>query len=653
MSTKTSIKRIAAVAAVALTLGGFSAVSAHAAARTAGNTIVYAWTGDGTALGVTGTSDATTGYGSATLNGVAGAVNTVEVFVAQKAGTQTAGTAFLGSASPTGATKRSIVTVSGSGATISAVAGTSGDATVNTAGTQATFIANNGGTLYNGAQYGNVVSIFTPTAGTVTVSLYKESSSAGIFSSTAAETVTITVAAAASSGTLSVANSTFYDTTTDAAATASLTTAPSLVKTAVNVASNTAGTATVGFGARYDWALKDTLSAPMASTTAWSVTVAGPGVLVAAGASPITPARVLSGTSALGTFYIYPDGTSGTATVTLSAGSTVIGTKSVTFTGTTVASIKTTAIQTNVALAAVAGYAPYSNTDLVTNATGTFSATAADSLGNAIALSANTLLTAKSSDTTIATVVAAGAWNATDKVSYFTVTGVAAGKATITVADAATGLITSTVAVTVSKAVATTITLTLDAASYGAGDKVTWTLTAKDSAGSPVADGVYTGFESAGSTNQSVPGGTLPGANVSFLGGVATGSFYAPSSTFTLTVKPAAVATVVTAAQSVALTASATVTNAAADAAQAAVDAANEATDAANAATDAANNAMDSADAAQQAALDAGDKADAALAAVTDLASKVADIATQISALSSLVSKIAASVAKISAKVKA
>ena len=40
MSTKTSIKRIAAVAAVALTLGGFSAVTAHAA--TSGELLVTA-----------------------------------------------------------------------------------------------------------------------------------------------------------------------------------------------------------------------------------------------------------------------------------------------------------------------------------------------------------------------------------------------------------------------------------------------------------------------------------------------------------------------------------------------------------------------------------------------------------------------------------
>ena len=46
MSTKTSIKRIAAVAAVALTLGGFSAVSAHAAATPA---IIAGTTAGGTA----------------------------------------------------------------------------------------------------------------------------------------------------------------------------------------------------------------------------------------------------------------------------------------------------------------------------------------------------------------------------------------------------------------------------------------------------------------------------------------------------------------------------------------------------------------------------------------------------------------------------
>jgi trimeric autotransporter adhesin len=71
MSTKTSIKRIAAVAAVALTLGGFSAVSAHA---TTASTV--------TAVGSTG---GTVGIGqtfATTFTGVVGAADTGGVTVA-------------------------------------------------------------------------------------------------------------------------------------------------------------------------------------------------------------------------------------------------------------------------------------------------------------------------------------------------------------------------------------------------------------------------------------------------------------------------------------------------------------------------------------------------------------------------------------------
>jgi hypothetical protein len=633
MSTKTSIKRIAAVAAVALTLGGFSAVSAHATAYPTPNSIIYGWTGDGTTSGNLGsTYSFGSGLGSPTLNGVAGPVNTVVVQVAAYAGSVTAGTAYTTTSSET---KRSIVSVSGAGSSIvSSLAHTGGAATgtVNTLGTQATYAANNAVTD---------LTIATPTAGTVVVKVYQESATSGIFSSTAAETVTITVAAAASSGTLSVANSSFYDTTTDAAATASLTTEPTVAKTLA--ATN------AGFAARYDWSIKDSLTAAMPTTTGVTATIAGPGFLSTSATLVGANNRVLVLTGAAsGHFYVYPDGASGVATVTLSAGSTVIGTHTVTFSSTTVASVKLTAIQTNVAVAAVTGYRAYTAADEATTATGTFYATAADSNGYAIA---SPVLTATSSDNTVAT-VAAGSYNITDAVTYFTVTGVAAGKATITVADTATGLVTATIPVTVSKAVATTVALTLDAASYNAGDKVTWTITAKDSNGSPIADGVYTSAAAAGfltaaglASNQSLPNGATPASgNLSFTGGVATGTFYAPANDFKLVGTTGTAATLVTAAQGIALSASATVASASAAAAQAAVDAANEATDAANAATDAANNAMDSADAAQQAALDAGDKADAALAAVTDLATKVSAIATQIAALSALVKKIAAKV---------
>ena len=71
MSTKTSIKRIAAVAAVALTLGGLSAVSAHAAQSVA-QTYLNCTQADGGSL----TPGSTVG---ATCSGVAGSYNTVQL----------------------------------------------------------------------------------------------------------------------------------------------------------------------------------------------------------------------------------------------------------------------------------------------------------------------------------------------------------------------------------------------------------------------------------------------------------------------------------------------------------------------------------------------------------------------------------------------
>jgi hypothetical protein len=625
MSTKTSIKRIAAVAAVALTLGGFSAVSASAAgtALTKGNAIIFAWTGDGIAGGDNGTSayDATNKLGLATGAGVAGPVNTVTTKIQYDAGDGTAATAYTDGAG----VKRAVVTVSGSGATIAS------GGTPNTAGTQTLVAANNSLT--------DLV-INTPAAGTVTVSVYKETAQAsGIFSATAAETVTWTIAATASSGTFSVANSTAYDTTTtSAAATASLT------------AGNGLADANAAAVARYDLTLLDTLSAPMVASTKYSVSLSGPGSLAVgaygtANLAGAAGARVIASTYATPTFFLFGDGTTGVSTLTVSVGSTVLATKTFTFYSTKVAAITTTLSRGYVAAAAKTGF---------TASTYHITAQAKDASGNIIPSASG--LSVKSSDTTVATVgsftYVSDSTSTAYQSSTLPITGVAAGTATITVSDASTGLITSTQVITVTSAVAATAVLALDAASYSAGDKVTWTVTAKNSVGSPIADGTYGAILASSATNVSVVG-TLPTTDLTFKAGVATGTFYAPSASFTFTVTLGTAATTAAAIQGTALTASATVTNAAADAAQAAVDAANEATDAANAATDAANNAMDSADAAQQAALDAGDKADAALAAVTDLASKVADIATQISALSSLVSKIAASVAKISAKVKA
>jgi len=192
--------------------------------------------------------------------------------------------------------------------------------------------------------------------------------------------------------------------------------------------------------------------------------------------------------------------------------------------------------------------------------------------------------------------------------------------------------------------------MTLDADSYQPGDKVTVTLTAKDAKGNPVADGVYfnlldgrlssTQILNAYPFDVSITGGVVyyDAGDVSFKDGVATGSFYAPSTNFKLTANLSATnARLGYALQGTALTATGTVVNAAQQASQDAVDAANEATDAANAATDAANAAAEAADAATAAAQDAQ-------AAVADLAAQVATliagIKAQITSLTNLVIKI-------------
>jgi hypothetical protein len=256
------------------------------------------------------------------------------------------------------------------------------------------------------------------------------------------------------------------------------------------------------------------------------VAVSGVGLVgtAADGSTRAPSASVAAATTNSQNFYLFPSGLTGTSTITVSLNGVVVATKTFTFYSTTVAAITTTLAQAYVAAASDTGFAA---------TTPTITATATDKTGSAIPTSAG--LSAKSSDTTIATVSATGTWNSTNKNYEFTVTGVKAGIATITVSDTSTGLITSTQVVTVTTAVAATAVLALDAASYSAGDKVTWTLTAKDSTGNPVADGTYTAFfAAAASSNASVPGGTLPAADVTFKGGVATSYFYAPSSSFTI-----------------------------------------------------------------------------------------------------------------------
>jgi len=186
---------------------------------------------------------------------------------------------------------------------------------------------------------------------------------------------------------------------------------------------------------------------------------------------------------------------------------------------------------------------------------------------------------------------------------------------------------------------------------YLPGARMKVTRTAKDSAGNPVYDGApvvsltASGNVSGSFTDSSQGGRYVNGKSVT--GDAAYENLYAPSvpGTFTASgVGGAAGLATISGTFKVQDNSVATA------AAQAATDAALEAIDAANAATDAANLAAEAADAATVAAEEARDAADAATAAVDQLAKDIADLAAGIRAQ---ITTLANTVAKIAKKVKA
>jgi len=227
---------------------------------------------------------------------------------------------------------------------------------------------------------------------------------------------------------LSVANSTFYDTTTTgstAIAGGNLTTAP-----------NVAATANAAAVVRFDWALNDALANAMPSTTSYTVTISGPGVLGTSATAGQGLYRALSAKAASGTFYLFGDGTSGVATVTLSQGTTVIGSYSANFYSSTVASLTATLDNKLVNAASATDFTALKGTGGTVDYV---SVVAKDSSGNLIP---SATLTAVSSNTSVLT-VSSPVYDSTDKVYYVPVTGVSRGSATVTVKDS-TGTIATT-----------------------------------------------------------------------------------------------------------------------------------------------------------------------------------------------------------------
>jgi hypothetical protein len=321
------------------------------------------------------------------------------------------------------------------------------------------------------------------------------------------------------------------------------------------------------------------------------------------------------------------DGTAGVSTITISVGTTVVATETITFSG-AAAKYEVTAVSGTYKIGSNAG------TD---SATTGISVKVTDSAGNVVD-GANVFL--KSGDTTIATVSSSSAASGASTASpsgfaYFALEGIKSGSTTITACNTAActdATITASTAIKVAKTEAATVTAAFDKATYAPGEKMTLNIVAKDADGNAIADanaGTYTMSANLGTTS------TLPTA-AAFVGGTHAVTIYAPvsSGTFTVSIKLLLGAAWATALDDTTITASADVVNPGQDAA---TDAANEATDAANAATDAALAAADAADAATAAAEDAS-------AAVAKLAKSVntalKNLRKQITALTALVNRL-------------
>jgi hypothetical protein len=347
--------------------------------------------------------------------------------------------------------------------------------------------------------------------------------------------------------------------------------------------------------------------------------------------------------------HVFGDGSSGKATITLTGTTSgySFGTKTVLFSGTTIAKLTATAVNSVVAstgnskLDAVKVVATDADGYQIYDPTVYTNSSAATVLSNAYATTGCN-------------------WDADDLVTYCDVTPVAAGTANITFTNRASATATTPTTEVVSNAVAirvgsttpATAKLAFDKASYAPGEKATLTLTILDANGNAVA-----GSDEDNSTYANVwaTGGisadyafytgsdtlTATFANIDEATGVQTWTLYMPLQATEVTVKavpgtafPVAYQLANTATTTT-ITAKATVGNN--SGVDAALDAANEATDAANAATDAALAAADAADAATAAAQDASDAVAALSASVSKM---ISNLRAQITSLTNLVIKI-------------
>jgi hypothetical protein len=619
MSTKTTFKRIALVTVAALGFGVMSVAPSSAAT----NVNLWVKVADGVSAGAASTA------GNDVGGGIAGAYNNV-----------TLGVTAFGAGDVVELTGGTFVSASNSG-----VLNTAKTVVVLAAGTADLVVA-------------------TPTAGTITAKLYKNT--AGVVSATASETVTITVGAAGLSGVYSAAKTTSYivaGETLTAAAGAAIA-ADATVSAAKTLAPDTATATIVVY-------MVDGLGKAMVGTgdTLTATIVSGPGTITTSSIDATVGGRVVSmfdsttarsatGTSGtkstvlsadntytasvrpetvtgLAAFYVFPNNLPGVTKVEIkNAAGTVVATKSLTFTDTTIATIEATVLKATV------------NGDTAEHTKDVIKLVMKDAAG-AVITAPSAYPTVTSGTTTIGSASQTGngssnGWDTATATNGSVQWGVdsVGEKYGDVVYTFKAGLVTATATVKFVSKVATTLGITAAAAT--AGDKITYTITAADSTGAAIPDGTLLSnyVKSATTTGGIATEVDVTTANKSSKGswtvtGIAPLISTTLKTTFTLT------GTAATADTNLVKTLAATtkevsvaVSNPATDAASAAAEAAEAA---ANDATDAAITAGEAAEAASALAQEAVDAVAELSASVTKL---ISALKAQITTLTNLVIKI-------------
>jgi hypothetical protein len=629
MSTKTTFKRIALVTVAALGFGVMSVVPSNAAINADTLTLSAATAAQTTAETATSTSAVVT---VSFLGGTSDSVSVTASLVSGPTGNTALPTLALTETASATVNSATTAVVGTTYAANSAVKVITADSTKVTTGKFKVY-------LTVGGENGTAPTV----AGTYVVKLTPTAQGSNSLAAATAQTLTITVTTAATldkipSASLSTVRLTAGDTTTPTTvdtdnvinASKSATTPAATIKiTQLNAAAGSASesiTAIVtGVGTIVSGAEAYT------TTTLDAVTVSGARVIVAKAGHII---------------QVYSSGDSGVSTITLTSSSGVaMGTKTVTFYDTKPATATATVKKAHI----LAG---------TTNVVKVLAVVVKDAAGNPVT---NATVTAAATDTTTTVGGAATclAYDTTDKVYYCGIKGAGSTKfgavgytVTATGADAAATKVTTTASVTFSFGVAATLTITAPATA-GPGEEVTYTMTAKDKNGLPVADQTY-GVNSAGGLLFDGLVSSGFGAKTPFLD---TESFTAVSGVMTkkgtMPVAGNAVATwtlvgdaltdsgaIAKAIGGTDVAVTVAVVNSAVDASTAAAE---EATAAANDATDAALSAAEAAEAATAMAQEAVD-------AVAELSSQVTAL---ISALRAQITSLTNLVIKIQKKVKA